>query len=161
MRLLSARPQSVVESQRKSLQQFEHSSWKLRWICASENFQERCLDGQAFLHHGSEKDTSKPQGLWKEVLGPETWHIESKDLESKRGGPLHSQHREDMEENREGPSGWSCHWEYNNVFRHFHYNGELFLSYDLKIHGWTLPWSSAQTLAMEIKKSLDADGCQN
>ncbi|XP_059035332.1 LOW QUALITY PROTEIN: MHC class I polypeptide-related sequence A-like [Mustela lutreola] len=109
-------------------------AWFLKWICASENFQERCLDGQAFLHHDGEKDMPKPQGLWKEeVLGPETWHIESKDLENNS----------------------------TKGFRHFHYNGELFLSYDLKIHGWTLPWSSAQTLAMEIKKSLDADGCQN
>ncbi|XP_070371402.1 MHC class I polypeptide-related sequence A-like isoform X2 [Equus asinus] len=44
---------------------------------------------------------------------------------------------------------------------HFCYDGELFLSYNPKTNEWTVAKSSAQTQAMEIKKSWEADGFQS
>ncbi|XP_070100489.1 MHC class I polypeptide-related sequence A isoform X5 [Equus caballus] len=44
---------------------------------------------------------------------------------------------------------------------HFCYDGELFLSYNPKTNEWTVAKSSAQTQAVEIKKSWEADGFQS
>ncbi|XP_045862660.1 HLA class I histocompatibility antigen, alpha chain G-like isoform X2 [Meles meles] len=44
-------------------------------------FDERHLDGQAFLHHDNKKDVAESQRLGAEAIrGPETWATETKDL---------------------------------------------------------------------------------
>lgn len=50
---------------------------------------------------------------------------------------------------------WDWEIQENNssrVFRHFHCDGDIFLSCDLNTHGWTGPWSSTPTSVVEIKK---------
>ncbi|XP_014638058.1 PREDICTED: MHC class I polypeptide-related sequence B-like [Ceratotherium simum simum] len=136
----------------------------------SRLFAEGHLDGQPFLHYNSEKGRAEPQGLWAEaVLGAETWDTETKDLTEKgkdlrktladimalqdQKGGLHS-----LQEIR------GCEIQEDDStrgLRHFYYDGELFLSYNPKTRGWLVPQSSAQTLAMETKKSWDADGFQS
>ncbi|XP_058410786.1 MHC class I polypeptide-related sequence B-like isoform X2 [Diceros bicornis minor] len=59
---------------------------------------------------------------------------------------------------------WGCEIQADNHargLRHFYYDGKLFLSYNSTTCGWTVPQSSAKTVAMEIKKSWDADGFQS
>ncbi|XP_070441754.1 MHC class I polypeptide-related sequence B-like isoform X2 [Equus przewalskii] len=133
-------------------------------------FADGYLDGQPFLHYDSEKGRAEPRGLWAgAVLGAETWNTETKDLEKKvkdlkmtladimalqdQKGDSHS-----LQEIR------GCEIQEDNSARglwHFCYDGELFLSYNPKTNEWTVAKSSAQTQAVEIKKSWEADGFQS
>nr|XP_044630927.1 MHC class I polypeptide-related sequence B-like isoform X3 [Equus asinus] len=133
-------------------------------------FADGYLDGQPFLHYDSEKGRAEPRGLWAgAVLGAETWNTETKDLTEKgkdlkmtladilalqdQKGDSHS-----LQEIR------GCEIQEDNSARglwHFCYDGELFLSYNPKTNEWTVAKSSAQTQAMEIKKSWEADGFQS
>nr|XP_044630918.1 MHC class I polypeptide-related sequence B-like isoform X2 [Equus asinus] len=133
-------------------------------------FADGYLDGQPFLHYDSEKGRAEPRGLWAgAVLGAETWNTETKDLTEKgkdlkmtladilalqdQKGDSHS-----LQEIR------GCEIQEDNSARglwHFCYDGELFLSYNLKTNEWTVAKSSAQTQAVEIKKSWEADGFQS
>uniref|UniRef100_A0A9L0T726 Ig-like domain-containing protein n=1 Tax=Equus caballus TaxID=9796 RepID=A0A9L0T726_HORSE len=128
------------------------------------------LDGQPFLHYDSEKGRAEPRGLWAgTVLGAETWNTETKDLTEKgkdlkmtladilalqdQKGDFHS-----LQEI------WGCEIQEDNSARglwHFCYDGELFLSYNPKTNEWTVAKSSAQTQAVEIKRSYEADGFQS
>lgn len=59
---------------------------------------------------------------------------------------------------------WGCEIQPGSStrsFRHFYYDEEPFLSYHPKTRGWSVSWSSVQTLASEIQKSWDTDGFQS
>ncbi|XP_062953727.1 MHC class I polypeptide-related sequence B-like [Cynocephalus volans] len=128
------------------------------------------LDGQLFLHYDSERGRAEPQGpLTEAVLGAETWETETKDLTEigkelrvtlaqiialqGQKGVSHSLQEERGCEISGGSSAMG--------FRHFYYDGEPFLSYNPKTWTWTVAQSSAQTLAVEVKKSWDTDGIQS
>uniref|UniRef100_A0A8C4L2Y8 Ig-like domain-containing protein n=1 Tax=Equus asinus asinus TaxID=83772 RepID=A0A8C4L2Y8_EQUAS len=136
----------------------------------SRLFAEGHLHGQTFLHYDSEKGRAEPQGLWAiAVLGTNMWDIETKGLADKR-----KDLRETLEEtmalqDQKGDSHSlqeirGCEIQEDNSARglwHFCYDGELFLSYNPKTNEWTVAKSSAQTQAIEIKKSWEADGFQS
>ncbi|XP_014638059.1 PREDICTED: MHC class I polypeptide-related sequence B-like [Ceratotherium simum simum] len=136
----------------------------------SRLFAEGHLDGQPCLHYDSEKGKAEPQGLCAEtVLGAETWDTETKDL-TEKGKDLRRTLADIMAlQDQKGDFHslqeiWGCEIQEDNHargLRHFYYDGKLFLSYNSTTCGWTVPQSSAQTVAMEIKKSWDADGFQS
>ncbi|XP_058410787.1 MHC class I polypeptide-related sequence B-like isoform X3 [Diceros bicornis minor] len=136
----------------------------------SRLFAEGHLDGQPCLHYDSEKGKAEPKGLCAEtVLGAETWDTETKDL-TEKGKDLRRTLADIMAlQDQKGDFHslqeiWGCEIQADNHargLRHFYYDGKLFLSYNSTTCGWTVPQSSAKTVAMEIKKSWDADGFQS
>uniref|UniRef100_A0A8C4KVG1 MHC class I-like antigen recognition-like domain-containing protein n=1 Tax=Equus asinus asinus TaxID=83772 RepID=A0A8C4KVG1_EQUAS len=123
-------------------------------------FAEGQLDGQPFLSYDSEKSRAEPQGLWAEaVLGAETWDAEAEDLMEK-GKDLKMTLADVMAlQDQKGDfhslqEFWGCEIQEDNSSMglwNFYCDGELFLSYNPKTHGWIVYQSSPQTLAMEIK----------
>uniref|UniRef100_A0A8C9USR1 Ig-like domain-containing protein n=1 Tax=Spermophilus dauricus TaxID=99837 RepID=A0A8C9USR1_SPEDA len=137
----------------------------------SRFFAEGYWDHQLFLQYDSDKkESAKPQELWAEKpLGTESWDTEIQEL---------AEHSKDLkatlaninalQEQKGGSHSlqetWGCKTEEDNHTRgfwDFHYDGEPFLSYHPETRSWKVEPSSAQTLAMEVKNSWDADGIQS
>ncbi|XP_077657893.1 MHC class I polypeptide-related sequence B-like isoform X1 [Urocitellus parryii] len=129
-------------------------------------FAEGLLDDQPFLHYDSERDRAEPQALWaKTVLGAETWNTETQDLAGS-GKNLRMTLADiiSLQRQKEGShslqESWGCEMQKNNRTRgfwDFYYDEEPFLSFHPVTHSWTVHPSSAQTLAMEVKKHWKSD----
>ncbi|VTJ86934.1 Hypothetical predicted protein [Marmota monax] len=128
-------------------------------------------DHQLFLHYDNhDKESAKPQELWAEKpLGTENWDTEIWEL-IEHGQNLKATLAEiNAQQEQKGGSHslqetWGCKIEEDNHTRgfwNFHYDGEPFLSYHPETRSWKVEPSSAQTLAMEVKNSWDADGIQS
>uniref|UniRef100_A0A2K5S7U4 Ig-like domain-containing protein n=1 Tax=Cebus imitator TaxID=2715852 RepID=A0A2K5S7U4_CEBIM len=122
------------------------------------------LDGQLFLLCDRQKCPAVPQGQWAEaVLRAEPWHTEIEDLienekdlemtladEKWQKGALHSLQEIRLCEIHEDNS--------TKGFRHFYYDGELFLSQNLDTQKWTVPKAStAQAMAANIMNVWNED----
>uniref|UniRef100_G3TLR0 Immunoglobulin C1-set domain-containing protein n=1 Tax=Loxodonta africana TaxID=9785 RepID=G3TLR0_LOXAF len=130
---------------------------------------EEYFDGKLFLQYDSEKGRAEPQGPWAEAqLGAETWDLETmgftdirmelrmtlfdimKLQDQKRGGAGLDSLQETLGceiQEDDGPGGF---WNYC-------YGKEHFLCCHLETKRWTVPLSSVQTLALEMRKTWDVD----
>ncbi|XP_064139404.1 MHC class I polypeptide-related sequence B-like isoform X4 [Loxodonta africana] len=127
---------------------------------------EEYFDGKLFLQYDSEKGRAEPQGPWAEAqLGAETWDLETmgftdirmelrmtlfdimKLQDQKRGlDSLQETLGCEIQED-DGPGGF---WNYC-------YGKEHFLCCHPETKRWTVPLSSVQTLALEMRKTWDVD----
>uniref|UniRef100_H0X835 MHC class I-like antigen recognition-like domain-containing protein n=1 Tax=Otolemur garnettii TaxID=30611 RepID=H0X835_OTOGA len=133
---------------------------------SSKFFAEGHLDGERFLLYGK-KGRAEPQGPWaKASLGIEVWDTETKDMRE-NGKDLRMTLAQIIGQKGLGAARHSlqeiteCEIHEDNStsgFRHFYYDGELFLSQNLKTQKQIVPPSSgAHTLAMNIRKVWDED----
>ncbi|XP_047413526.1 MHC class I polypeptide-related sequence B-like isoform X2 [Sciurus carolinensis] len=137
----------------------------------SRSFAEGYWDHQLFLQYDSDNQGSaEPWGPWAEKpLGTENWNTEMQDLaEHIKKLKMTLADINAWQEQKGGSHSlqeiWGCEMQEDNCTRgfwNFHYDGELFISYNPETHSWMVHPSSTQTLAMKVKNSWDADGMQS
>ncbi|XP_047414613.1 MHC class I polypeptide-related sequence B-like isoform X1 [Sciurus carolinensis] len=136
----------------------------------SRFFAEGHLDDQLFLHYDSERGRAEARALWAEtVLGAETWDSETQDLAgSGKNLRMTLADINTLQEQKGGShflqESWGCEMQEDNRTRgfwDFYYDEEPFLSFHPEIQSWSVHSSSAQTLAMKVKKYWKSDDSQS
>ncbi|XP_064150365.1 MHC class I polypeptide-related sequence A-like, partial [Loxodonta africana] len=136
---------------------------------------EEYFDGKLFLQYDSEKGRAEPLGPWAEAqLGAETWDLETMgftDIRMELRMTLFDIMK--LQDQKRGESGdeteeclhslqetLGCEIQEDDgpgSFWNYCYGKERFLCCHPETKRWTVPLSSVQTLALEMRKTWDVD----